>query len=250
MTLLEEVPADTQGIGVVAVLDDDADQAKVVKLQLQDVGVETVIASLDEVSTLDRAIEWINGNAQAVICDVQLNHLHSGISYNGAELMSSLVGDYKIPGVLTTGFKDDVGMWVRPHRYRIPVLVSRDETEEPEVLVDGVKICQTEIDHGRAADRETYRVPLYIEKAGITDVGVALDARVGGWSRKASMRFPASMLHVQYNDLDAARAITGQVFFALVNLGTEDETDLFFEDPEPDLVDPAELPLHFDIEAS
>jgi CheY-like chemotaxis protein len=245
MTLLEKVASDTQEIGVVAVLDDDADQAKVVKLQLQDVGIETLIASLDEVQTLDRAIEWITDNVQAVICDVQLNHLHSGISYNGAELMAKVIGDCRIPGVLTTGFKDDVGMWVRPHRHQIPVLVSRDETEEPEVLVGGVQICRFEIDHGRAADRETYRVPLYIEKAGITDIGVALDARVGGWSKKASVRFPAMMLDERYNDLEAARSVAGQVFFARVNLGAEHEADLFFEDPEPDLIDPAGLSVHF-----
>ncbi len=245
-TVQAEAPANWPDIGTVAVLDDDADQAKVVKLQLQDVGVETVIASLDQVPTLERAIDWIASNAQAVICDVQLNHLHSGVDYNGAQLMSAVIGDHKIPGVLTTGFKDDVGMWVRPHRRRIPVLVSRDETEEPEVLVNGVETCRAEIVHGRAPDRETHRVPLYVEKTGITNDRVALDARVGGWSRKASIRFPADMLGERYNTIEAARAIVGQVFFARVNLGAGHETDLFFEDPEPEFVDPTALPLHFD----
>ncbi|HTA13313.1 MAG TPA: hypothetical protein VK781_00470 [Solirubrobacteraceae bacterium] len=248
MTVLSVAPAEPHDIGVVAVLDDDVGQAKAVEFQLQDVGVETIVVNLDEVPTLDRAIDWITHKVNAVICDVQLSHLHSGVSYNGAELMSSVIGDCKIPGVLTTGFKDDVGMWVRPHRHRIPVLISRDETEEPEVLVDGVEACRVEIAKGRGPDRETHRVPLYIEKAGITEVGVALDARVGGWSRKASMRFPAVMLDERYADLDAALAITGQVFFARVNLGAQHETDLFFEDPEPELVDPTELSLHFDAE--
>jgi CheY-like chemotaxis protein len=248
-TAVQMAPPD-RDIGTVAVLDDDADQAKVVKLQLQDIGVTTVIASLDQVPTIERAIDWIAGNAQAVICDVQLNHLHSGIDYNGAQLMSAVIGDHKIPGVLTTGFKDDVGMWVRPHRQRIPVLVSRDETEEPEVLIEGVETCRAEIANGRPPARETHRVPLYIEKAGIADIGVALDARVGGWSRKASIRFPAEMLGEQYDSIEAASAIAGQVFFARVNIGAGHETDLFFEDPEPELVDPSELPLHFDTQTS
>jgi CheY-like chemotaxis protein len=246
MTVAEPAVAGGREVGTVAVLDDDADQAKVVKLQLQDIGVTTVIASLDRVPTLERAIDWIATNAQAVICDVQLNHLHSGVHYNGAQLMSAVIGDHGIPGVLTTGFKDDVGMWVRPHRRRIPVLVSRDETEEPDVLIDGVETCRAEIAHGRAPDRETHRVPLHIEKAGITDVGVALDARVGGWSRKASIRFPADMLGERYNNIETARAIAGRVFFARVNIGAGHETDLFFEDPEPEFVDPAGLSLHFD----
>jgi hypothetical protein len=241
-----EAPTDWQDIGTVAVLDDDADEAKGVKVQLQDIGVKAVIASLDWVPTLERAIDWIESNAQAVICDVQLTHYHSGINYNGAQLMSAVIGDHRIPGVLTTGFKDDVGMWVRPHRARIPVLVSRDETVEPEVLVNGVETCRAEMVHGRAPDRETHRVPLYIEKTGIVEERVALDARVGGWSRKASIRFPASMLGERYNTSEAASAIVGRAFFARVNLGAGHETDLFFEDPEPEFVDPAGLPLHFD----
>jgi CheY-like chemotaxis protein len=236
-------------IGTVAVLDDDTDQAKVVEMQLQDIGIETIIADLAEVSKLDQAIDWIAENANAVICDVQLNHQQGGICYDGAELMSAVIGDHRIPGVLTTGFKDDVGMLVRPHRRRIPVLVSRDETVEPEVLVRGVEICRAEIAHGRAPDRETHRVPLHIEKTGVVDYRVALDARVGGWSRKASIRFPADMLGEQYKTIDAAREIVGRVFFARVNLGAEHETDLFFEDPEPQFVDPAGLALHFEADA-
>ena len=239
---------DWPDIGTMAVLDDDTDEAKVVKMQLQEIGVETIIADLAQVSKLEQAIAWITGNANAVICDVQLNHYQSGICYDGAELMSAVIGEHGIPGVLTTGFKDDVGMWVRPHRRRIPVLVSRDETMEPEVLIRGVEICRAEIDHGRAPDRETHRVPLYIEKTAVVDDRVALDARVGGWSRKASIRFPADMLGRQYNAIEAARDIVGRAFFAHVNLGAEHENDLFFEDPEREFVNPAGLALHFEAE--
>jgi CheY-like chemotaxis protein len=245
---MSNLQADTPvalGLNTMAVLDDDAVQAKAVKLQLEEIGVETVIADLDRVPTLERAIDWVLEHAQAAVCDVQLNHLHSGVNYDGAQLLSSLIGDHAIPGVLTTGFKDDVGMCVRPHRWRIPVLVSRDETEEPEVLLEGVEICRKEMANGRAPDRETHRVALFIEKTATIDNRVALDARVGGWSQKASIRFPASMLGEQYDNIEAARAIVDHAFFAHVNLGAEHETDLFFESPESELVDPSELPLHF-----
>jgi CheY-like chemotaxis protein len=247
MTLMEPSMAPA---GIIAVLDDDADQAKVMKIQLADVGVEALIADLDTVPTIDHAISWIRHNAQAVICDVQLNHGNTSIQYDGAELMATVIGDCRIPGVLTTGFKDDVGMFVRPHRPKIPVLVSRDETEDAAVLLSGVDRCRAEIAHGRAPDRATHRVPLFIEKAGRTETGIALDARVGGWSRKASMRFPARMLGDQFNHFDAARAIVGRAFFAAVNLGAEDETDLFLENVEPELIDPSGLALHFGPESS
>jgi CheY-like chemotaxis protein len=236
----------TPAFSTIAVIDDDADQATAVGLQLEDLDLKPIIADLDEVPTLDSAIDWVASNAQALICDVQLSTQHDVVDYNGAELMSRIVGDCGIPGVLTTGFTDDVGMWVRPHRSRIPVLVSRDDTLEGEVLLGRMQVCRDEIARGRAPDRQTHRVPLYVEKAGFADIGVALDARVGGWSRKASMRFPAMMLGEEYEEIERARDLVGKVFFARVNIGAEHETDLFFEDPESELVDPRELPLHFD----
>jgi hypothetical protein len=244
MTALTQVASESSLVGVVGILDDDADQAKAVRLQLEDVGVKTIVANLDDVPTIERAIDWVGSNTQALICDVQLNHQHSGIDYNGAALMSSVIDKCSIPGVLTTGFKDDVGMLVRPYRHRVPVLVSRDETEEPDVLIAGVRVCSEEIAHGRAPNRATHRVPLYIEKASVAE-GIALDARVGGWSRKASIRFPAAMLGEKYDDIAVASEIVGRVFFARVNLGAEHENDLFFEDPEPDFINPTDFKLHF-----
>lgn len=243
---VQTIVAPSELFGTIAVIDDDADQAAAVRLQLEDLELETIITDLDEVPTLQRAVSWVAENAQALICDVQLNHQHDAVDYNGAELMSQIVGEHHIPGVLTTGFKDDVGMWVRPHRSRIPVLVSRDETLEGEVLLGRMRVCQEEIAHGRAPDRQTHRVPLFIEKAGLADIGVALDARVGGWARKASMRFPAAMLGQQYKEMEPARTLVGKVFFARVNIGAEHETDLFFEEPESELLDPQEMSLHFD----
>lgn len=243
--LLDHV-TDTPDVGIVAVLDDDTDQAKIMRFQLEDVGVQAIIADLDMVPTLERAIQWIRGNANAVICDVQLNNLHGGIDYDGAQLLARVIGDERIPGVLTTGFKDDVGMLVRPHRGHIPVLVSRDETEDPDILVAGVLMCRAEIDSGRGGERQTHRTALYIEKASMADTGVALDARVGGWARRISMRFPAAMLGSDFETIEHARRSVGKVFFAAVNLAATSETELFFEDIEPELIDPEGLSLHFE----
>ena len=245
MAVMELVEA--TDLGIVAVLDDDLDQAQTVRFQLEDVGVASIIADLDTVRTLDTAIAWIRDHAQAVICDVQLSNLHDGIEYNGAELLARLFDDERIPGVLTTGYKDDVGMLVRPHRSSIPVLVSRDETEDPDILVAGVRLSRTEIESGRGDPRRTHRTALYVEKASLHAEGVALDARVGGWARRTSMRFPATMLGPAYTDLGLARLAVGKVFFAKANLAAATEDELFFEDVEPRLVDPAGLPLHFEL---
>lgn len=232
--------------GVVAVLDDDADQAKTVKFQLEDVGINPLIVDLDEVPTLERAIGVVNERAEAVICDVQLNNLHPGMQFHGAQLVADLVADHGVPCVLTTGFVQDVGMLVRPHRHLIPVLLTREEIEDPDVLVEGFSRCRNEIDHGPDSERRTRRVPLFIERVGLFETGVALDARVGGWVHKTPMRFPATMLGGEYATKEHAAELVGKVFFARVNLGAEREPDLFLEDPEPEFIDPADLDLHFE----
>ena len=64
MAVMELVEA--TDLGIVAVLDDDLDQAQTVRFQLEDVGVASIIADLDTVRTLDTAIAWIRDHAQAV----------------------------------------------------------------------------------------------------------------------------------------------------------------------------------------
>jgi hypothetical protein len=181
-----------------------------------------------------------------VICDVQLSNLHPGMQFHGAQLVANLVAQHRVPCVLTTGFVQDVGMLVRPHRHLIPVLLTRQEIEDPEALVEGFSRCRNEIDHGPDAERRTRRVPLFIERVGHFETGIALDARVGGWAHKTPMRFPADMLGDEYTSKERAAELVGKVFFARVNLGAEQEHDLFLEDPEPEFVDPADLDLHFE----
>jgi hypothetical protein len=236
----------SDSFGVVAVLDDDAQEAKTVRLQLEDFDVETLEMPLDDVLTLESASAYVLGNAQALICDVQLGNLHSGVQFNGAQLVAHLVANERVPCVLTTGFVPDVGMWVRPHRAHIPVLLGRDETENPEVIIEGLRRCRTEIAEGPGPERQTHRVPLFIEKASADDEGIALDARVGGWAYKTPMRFPAWMLGDEYRDPGRARELVGKVFFAHVNLSAEREPDLYFEHPESVIANSSAWTLHFE----
>lgn len=242
---LAEPPTEA-ALSSVGVLDDDEGQAKTMGFQLEDVGVEPVIADLDEVPTLESAVAWILERELAgVICDVQLNNLQGGMEFQGAQLVSRLVKEFHLPCVLTTGFGADLGMLVRPYRANVPVLLGREETEDPGALVEGLQRCAAEIRDGRGYERRTWRVPLFIERTGVTEHGTALDARVGGWAHKTPMRFPARMLGVEHDAKAAVVGLVGKVFFARVNLGAERETDLFFEDVEPQLLDPQGLKLHF-----
>ncbi len=230
----------------VGVLDDDDGQAKTVGFQLEDVGVEPVIADLDDVPTLESAIAWILERELAgLICDVQLNNLQRGMQFQGAQLVSRVVEEHRLPCVLTTGFGADLGMLVRPYRAHVPVLLGREETEDPDALVGGLHRCAAEIRDGRGDERRTWRVPLFIERTGMTEHGAALDVRVGGWAHKTPMRFPASMLGPERAAPPADGGLVGKVFFARVNLGAERESDLFLEDVERELLDPRGLELHF-----
>ena len=137
-------------------------------------------------------------------------------------------------------------MLVRPYRRNIPVLLSREETEDPETLLDGLQRCQAELTGSYLSDRRTHRTSLFIERVGQAEGGVALDAQVGGWPHKTPMRFPAAMLGEQYAERERADELIGKVFFAKVNVGASREPDLYFEDPEAEFVDAADLKVEFE----
>jgi FixJ family two-component response regulator len=231
--------------GPVAVVDDDASQAQTMGFQLEDVGLEPLVVDLDEVRELDGAASWLTERVGSLICDVQLKNLHPGMKYHGAQLVANLIAEARMPCVLTTGFTQDVGMLVRPYRRNIPVLLSREETEDPETLLDGLQRCQAELSGSYLSDRRTHRTSLFIERAGQAEGGVALDAQVGGWPHKTPMRFPAAMLGEQYAERGRADELIGKVFFAKVNVGASREPDLYFEDPEAEFVDAADLNVEF-----
>lgn len=248
MELLELESQLAAEFGVVAVLDDDYGQARTLRLELEELGIEALVADLDDVPTLEQAVEWVRSSAAAVVCDVQLGNLHPGIGFNGAQLVARLVAESQIPCVLVTGFPADVGMVVRPYRAQIPVLFGRDETEDPQLIVDGLRRCRNEMEHGRGPERATHRVPLFVEKVSAASEGVALDARVGGWTYRAAVRFPATMVDSSCDDVRVAEALIGKVFFARANIGAERDWDIFFEEPEPQMFDPTGLELHFEAE--
>lgn len=234
MTVLETGQA-------VGVFDDDEGQARALGFQLEDVGMDPVVADLGDVSTVESAVEWIRVHKLGgLICDVQLGNLRTGMRYQGAELVSQLVREDQLPCVLTTGFSPDLGMLVRPYRADIPVLLGRDETEQPDALMDGLTRCAAEILGGRPPERRTFRAPLFIERVGPTEHGLAADARIGGRPHKTPMRFPAKLL-----GRDADADLLGKVFFAHVNLAAEREDDLFLESVEAELIDASTLDLHF-----
>jgi CheY-like chemotaxis protein len=244
MAVMEAPRRAETDFGVVAILDDDATQAKTVEFQLDELGLESLIVDLDSVPTLADAVGIVREHASSLITDVQLNNLHGGIDFHGAQLVAALVSEYGMPCVLTTGFAPDVWSLVRPHRRDIPVLLARDDTEDPECLLEGLQRCKEEIENGRGPERRTYRVPLFVERVA-TESAFAIDARVGGWKHRASMRFPASMFDQAYENEDKIKELQGKVFFARVNIGAESEPDLFFEDPEPTVVTPDAESLYF-----
>lgn len=241
-----EAIAEVQEFGPVAVVDDDASQAQTMGFQLEDVGLEPLVVDLDQVLQLEEAATWLTARAGSLICDVQLKNLHPGMGYHGAQLVANLIAQFRMPCVLTTGFTQDVGMLVRPYRGHIPVLLSREETEDSETLVEGLQRCKVELEDGPIPERRTRRTSLFIERVGQADGGVALDAQVGGWPHKTPMRFPAVMLGEEYGDRAQADQLVGKVFFAKVNLGAAREPDLYFEEPEPKFVDASELELKFE----
>lgn len=220
-------------IRAVAVVDDDDQAALTIIHALEDCGMmpyrQGAANSLAEIA--DSIVE----NSDAAVCDHRLRY--GGFAdISGAELAAELVNRGH-PAILVTQYLDQYAdIAIRIHRSNLPVVLRRQDADEPDELRAAFARCKYELRNGKSDDRKLFRTLLKVED--LTDVGgvKVIDAIVNGWSSKDAVRFPLSLV----NPDDRGNVRRSSILTALTNFGTAEKVDLYFEDvslseePEPD----------------
>lgn len=212
----------------VAVIDDDFAQAETTSLQLEEAGFEPWIvrAATPFQHPQELLREIVNNQVMGAICDHRLTP--NGFStFNGAEFSATLY-DSGYPAVLTTQYVDmDVDVSIRKWRHKIPVLLSRDLTNSESIrlgLIESAKELRGEIAPNRKPRKALIRVTDRRDDAE----GAVLDVIIPSWNPLRAVRFPLSLVPA---DLQPS-VRKGSRLFAQVNIGADDQEDLFFEDFE------------------
>ena len=156
--------------------------------------------------------------------------------FTGAAMIAALYDRHRIaPLLVTTYEKQDADTTIRLHRKKVPILLSAQDFDDPEIIRECFMICAKEVQQGQVPlDRRAWRTAVQIEACDAESGIKVVDALIPGWNPETKVRFPLDLIAPELRDF----AAPGQVFFALVNTGAERDEDLFFSDfelaPEPD----------------
>lgn len=218
-------------INRVAVVDDDDDAAMTIIHTLEDAGFQPyrVLGAAD----IPALVATIVANSDAAVCDHRLRY--GGFAdITGAELAAALV-ERDHPTILVTQYLDQYAdIAIRSFRSNLPVVLRREDADEPEELRLAFARCELELTQGKINERKLQKTLLEVKD--VSDVGdvTVIDAIVNGWNPKDTVRFPMSLVRSE----DRQRVVPSTILSGFSNVSTDAKVDLYFERveiaPEPD----------------
>ena len=206
----------------VAVIDDNELSRQTVADVVKDMELEPFCPS--SLPDFNVAISTVTGNSNAMISDHRLNV--SGFSpFNGAELVAE---SYKKchPALLCTSWSSPAKDELIPYRQWIPKVL--EPPVNPDMVFDGLEIVLKEFKGEYKQWRKPWRALVRIEDVKRSDRYPELFLVVPSWNPHRKLGIPLSMLPKKISD----HVQPGDRLHALVNLGSEETTDLYFSDWE------------------
>lgn len=218
-------------IKIVAVVDDDDQAALTIIHALEDGRFEPYRQEAAE--SLAALADLIILNSDAAVCDHRLRY-GAFADISGAELAAALV-EKRHPTILVTQYLDQYAdIAIRTYRSNLPVVLRREDADEPEELRAAFARCVNELRRGKVDDRKLHRTLLQVmDVSDVGDVRV-IDAIVNGWNPKDTVRFPLSIVAAN----DRGKVTRFSILEAFTNVSALEKVDLYFEDvklaPEPE----------------
>jgi hypothetical protein len=211
-------------INEVAVLDDDDDgrHTTMGDLELASFAPRPVEGPF---ANEDLLIETITSSSSAAVCD---HHLLNYAPCSGAKAVNRLY-EARFPAVLvTTYFKADIDQ-IRRFRRNIPALLTPDETSaDPDSIAKGFEQCIREFCGNFSPLRRPWRTLVCVEDVSGRQEDPMVYVFLPGWNSSEKVRFPRSIMPNNLHD----HVLPGARFFAKVNKGAEDQSELYFEEFE------------------
>lgn len=205
-----------------AIVDDDRNAAIIAGWDAKRAGYDPFIVE-GSYQNVDALANHILKNAAGALCDHRLAH-RGFANFSGARLVASLF-DKGLPAILVTQYKEiDTDVSIRKWRYKIPVLLSRDEANASTIKA-GMTACMAELKGEIPVTRRPHRVLLRITEVGQESNEVVLDVIIPSWNPQRAVRLPASLIP---QDLQG-KLKAGRRLLAFVNIGAEVSDELYFQ---------------------
>jgi hypothetical protein len=207
-------------ISRVKIVDDNALARRSLALTLADVRWEPV----DEPGPLRNLDEFVNASitsVDAVICD---HRLTTYARFSGAEAVAKFY-QRRFPAILCTAWsRADIDA-MRPYRRFIPVVIGTGDAN-PEVILEGFRLCKKELAGEFSSTRKPWRALIRVVDLDLETK--SLYVVIPSWNSTEVIRLPLELIP----DASQAKLSPGFRFHAQVNIGSEDQNDLYFEDFE------------------
>lgn len=201
----------------IAIVDDNEDSRETLSDDLE-IGNFTPHELTGGYADFQSLISEISKVGEAAICDHHLIPNYSPRS--GAEISATLYSQ-QFPAILYTAWSTASMDEIRPHRRQLPVLVTPEEAC-PDVFARGWEQCRNEFSGTFSAVRRPWRSSVLVEDVD----GKLVYVTIPGWNSKEVVRFPIRMLP------PGQCVHAGDRFFAVINKGAEDQSELYFDEFE------------------
>ncbi len=206
----------------VAVIDDDPNARKGYKTLMDDMEVQPVFEN-GPLEELGSYVSSLCSRTDGVFCDYHLKK-RAYAQFNGDELAARLY-NMKKPVVICTNYTDWDVTLMRKHRRYIPVVLQGEA--EPDDVLDAFRICINEFNGEYSARRKPRRQLVRVEECIEDEYAYVV---VPGWDPHKRIRIqcesmPQPVLAKIKND-EIVR------LHAKVNIGAEEESELYFTDWE------------------
>lgn len=204
-------------ISRVKIVDDNKHARKSLSFIVSDINWEPV-EELGPIFNLDEFVSSSMQTVDAVICDHKLT---TYAKFTGAQAVAEFY-QHKFPALLYTAWSRADLVYMRLFRRFIPVVLNPGEAN-PETIVEGFKICKRELAGEFASNRKPWRTLIRV-------VDMDIDTKsffvvLPFWNSSEVIRLPLEIAPVPLR----GKLALGFRFHAKVNLGTEDQNDLYFE---------------------
>lgn len=208
----------------IAIVDDQADVRASYELNVEDLGLESVVET-GPLQSLDDTVRQMAIQSDAAICDYNLK-VRDYSTFNGAELVATL---YKstFPALLCTKWSKASIDEMRCYRRFIPTLIDPSALE-PSTISVGLEVCIREFGGLYLPVRKPWRALIRVEDVRSTQGVPFVYVTVPSWNPQEIVRLPQDVFGAQM--MSAIKS--GMRLHAKVNLGAEAQEELFFEEWE------------------
>jgi len=203
----------------VGIYDDQPNARELLAGKVEDADLIPIVQN-ERIASLEVCIQTAQTRGGAAIFD---NHLsqRNYADFRGILAVSQLYLLF-FPALLVSSYEADI-LEIREYRQHVPIILEPDKVT-PDSIIKGFEICKNEFAGKFTSERKPWRSLVRVDE--ISEDKKSVYVVIPSWNASEKILLPISIFPVQDERIEGMR------FFAKVNIGAENYTDLYCYDIE------------------